>query len=179
MNFDRQIKSYPTVGQLEREIAQKINSLYHIQFAHRASRVDCHLFDKKLIIFFEDVITPVEETLKAASTSTVNLLHQVRTILDAAIEPKMEQLIEDITKVQVNRFVYNTNSETGSAIAIVILASAPQVRHKKSNRRKNVLQFNKTKKKFDYGDRDQSVASSEVKVNPEHEDIHKDIRSSI
>lgn len=178
MSFERDIiNSYPTVGQLEREIAQKINSLYHIQFAHRASRVDCHLFDNKLIIFFEDVMTPVEETLKASST--VQLLHQVRTLLDAAIEPKMKQLIEDITKVQVNRFIYNTNSETGSAIAIVILASAPQVRHKNSNRRKKIVQFNKQKKRFDYGDRERSVASSEIKVNPEPKDIHEDIRSNI
>ncbi|HEY9772038.1 MAG TPA: DUF2294 domain-containing protein [Coleofasciculaceae cyanobacterium] len=178
MSFERQINSYPTVGQLEREIAQKINSLYYIQFSHRASRVDCHLFDRKLIIFFEDVITAVEQTLRGAATSTVNL-DQVRTLLDAAIKPKMEQLIQDITQVQVNRFIYNTNSETGSAIAIVILASAPQVRHKKSNRRKNVLQFNKQKKRFDYGDRDHSVASSQIKVSLEHEDIHKDIKSNI
>ncbi|MGF1588084.1 MAG: DUF2294 domain-containing protein [Pleurocapsa sp.] len=175
MNFERDINSYPTVGQLEREVAQKINSLYHSQFAHRASRVDCHLLDSRLMIFFEDVITPVEETLKAAAT--IHLLQQVRSLLDAAIKPKLEQLIEDTTKVKVNKFIYNTNTETGSAIAIVILAKAPQVRAKKSHRRKNIVQCNKPQKRFNHGDEHQDVESLKIKVNLKPEDITSNVGS--
>ncbi len=172
MSLERDINSYPTVGQLEREVAQKINSLYYSELAHRASRVDCHLLDSRLIIFVEDVITPVEEILKA--TSTWELLNQVRTLLDTAIKPKLERLIEDTTKVKVNKFIYNTNTETDSAIAIVILARAPQVRPKKAHRRKNIVQCNKPTTRFDYGNEHQ-VESLEIKVNLEHKDLTSNV----
>ena len=150
MSIDRSADSYPTVGQLERELSQKISALYRTQFGHRVSKVDCHLFDNKLIILFAGIITPIERVL--IETLSSHLVDRVREVLDQSIEPKVEQLIETIIGVKVNEYLYNTSIKTGSAVAIVILAEPPQVRTKKSNHKdnqKNVLSFSQPNKKFE------------------------------
>jgi uncharacterized protein YbcI len=142
MSIDHNKNSYPTVGQLERDISQKINNLYHNQFGHRASKVNCHLFDNKIIIFCENVITPIEKVL--LETQSFHLIHQVRTFLDSSIKAKIEKLIEKIVQVKVNNCIYNTTIENDSAVWVVMLANSPQVRPKKVNRQsnhKNIVQF--------------------------------------
>ena len=42
--------SYPTRGQLERTLSQRIQALYRNQLEHQPSRVTCQLFDEKLAI---------------------------------------------------------------------------------------------------------------------------------
>ncbi len=142
MSIDHNKNCYPTVGQLERDIAQKINALHHNQSGHRASKVNCHLLENKIIIFCEDVITPIEKILLEAQS--FHLIHQVRKFLDASIKVKIEELIEKIVQVKVNNCIYNTTVETASAVGIVMLADSPKVRSKKVNRQgncKNIVQF--------------------------------------
>ncbi|MGL5940457.1 MAG: DUF2294 domain-containing protein [Waterburya sp.] len=142
MSIDHNKNSYPTVGQLERDIAQKVNTLYHNQLGHRASKINCHLLDNKIIIFCEDVITPIEQILLEASS--FHLIYQVRTFLDSLIKVKIEELIEKIVRVKVNNSIYKTTIETASAVGIVMLVDSPQVRAKKANRqsnRQNIVQF--------------------------------------
>ena len=142
MSFIQDRDCYPTVGQLERDISQKINALYYSQFAHRASKVDCHLFDRKIIILCEEVITPIEKLLLEAPS--LYLIHQVRGFLDSSLKTKIEDLIEKIVRVKVIDCVYNTNINNNSAVGIILLANSPQVRSKKNTRRsnrRNVVQF--------------------------------------
>jgi uncharacterized protein YbcI len=142
MSIDHNQNCYPTVGQLERDISQKINTLHHNELGHRASKINCHLFDKKIIILCEDVITPIEKILLEASS--LHLIHQVRRFLDSAIKIKIEELIETIVQVKVNNCIYNTTIETASSVGIVMLANSPQVRVKKANlqrNRQNIVQF--------------------------------------
>jgi uncharacterized protein YbcI len=149
MSIDHNQDCYPTVGQLERDISQKINTLYHNQFNHRVSKVNCHLLENKVVIFCEDVITPTEKILLEAPS--FYLKHQVRTFLDSSIKEKIEELIEKILQVKVNNCVYNTIVETASAVGIVMLADSPQVRVKRVNRqgnRKNLVQFNQPQSRF-------------------------------
>ena len=144
MSVEQNKYCYPTTGQLERDISQKLNSIYQNQFAHRASRVDCHLLDNKIMIFSEEVITPIERLLLEASSSS-HLVHQIRTFLDNSIKTKIEELIKEIVQVEVRNCIYNTDIDTKSAIAIAILANPPRVRSKRITRRgnkKNVVQFN-------------------------------------
>ncbi|MGK7948474.1 MAG: DUF2294 domain-containing protein [Xenococcaceae cyanobacterium] len=150
MRIDRDWDCYPTAGQIERSISQKINTLYHHQLAHRASKVDCHLFDNKIIIFGEEVITPIEKILLEASS--IDLVHQVRTLLDSSIKTKLEELIEEIVGVKVKKCIYNTDLGTNSTIAIIILAHAPKLRPKKAKlrlERKNVLQFSQRRNELE------------------------------
>ena len=143
MRIDRDWDCYPTAGQIERTISQKTNALYHHQFAHRASRVDCHLFDNKIIILGKEVITPIEKILLEASS--IDLVHQVRALLDSSLKTKLEELIEEIVGVKVKNCTYNTDLNNNSAVAIIILADAPKLRPKKAHLRldrQKLLQFN-------------------------------------
>ena len=149
MSIKQSEYSYPTAGQLERDISQKINALYHKQLAHRAKKVNCHLLDNKIIIFSEEVVTPLEKVLLKAPS--FHLSHQIRTILDSSIKEKITELIEEIVRVRVINCIYETSIDTDSAVGVVILAASPQVRSKRTNyqgKRKNVVQFDRSRDKF-------------------------------
>ncbi len=126
MSTDLNSHSYPTIGQLERDISQKVRALYRNQFGHQPSKVDCHLLGNKLVISLEDVITPIEKLLVEAQSS--NLVTQVRSFIDEAIKPKLQELVEEIFQVNVVNCLYDTAIETGCAGAIIILDNAPLVR---------------------------------------------------
>lgn len=118
--------SYPTTGQLERDISQKVRALYRSQFGHQPSKVDCYLLGNKLVISLEDVITPIEKLLVEAQSS--NLVTQVRGFIDEAIKPKLKELVEEIFQVNVINCLYDTAIETGCAGAIIILDNPPLIR---------------------------------------------------
>ena len=130
INSDNLDKSYPTAGQLERDVSQKVRSLYRNQFGHQPSRVDCHLLGNKLVISLEDVITPVEKLLVEAQSS--HLVTQIRDFIDENIKLMIQTLVEDIFQVGVVNCLYDTAINTGYAGAIVILAESPKVRRPKA-----------------------------------------------
>ncbi len=134
MSINSDTDSYPTAGQLERTISQKVRALYFNQFGHQPSRVDCHLLGNKIVISLEDVITPIEKLLVEAQSS--NLVNQVRAFVGEAIKPKLQELVEEISQVSVTNCLYDTALNTGCAGAIVILANPPQVRRSKSKLRR-------------------------------------------
>lgn len=123
-------RSYPTAGQLERTISQKVRALYRNQFGHQPSKVDCHLLGNKLVISLEDVITPLEKLLVEAQSSA--LVAEVRDFIDDTIKPKLQELVEEVSQVGVINCLYDTAIESGCAGAIIILANPPQVRRPKS-----------------------------------------------
>lgn len=130
MNANTQTVCHPTVGQLERIISQQVRALYRQQFGHQPSKVECHLMGNKVILSLEDVITPLEKLLVEAQSS--NLVIQIRTFIDNTIKPKLQELIEEISKVNVVNCLYDTEIHSGCAGAIVILANPPQVRLSRS-----------------------------------------------
>lgn len=130
MSIESDVNLYPTAGQLERDISQKVRSLYRNQFGHQPSRVDCHLLGNKLIISLEDVITPLEKLLVEAQS--LQLVEQLRAFIEQTIKPKLQELVEEIFKVSVTNCLYDTAINTGCAGAILILADAPQVRKSKN-----------------------------------------------
>ena len=132
MGTDLDRNSFPTAGQLEREISQKIRSLYRNQFGHQPSRVECHLLSNKLMISLEDVITPIEQLL--VETNSSSLVSQVRDFIDEIIKPKIQELVEEIFQVSVVHCLYDTAIETGYAGAILVLANPPQVRRRSRSR---------------------------------------------
>lgn len=129
------LESYPTAGQLERTISQKVRALYRSQFGHQPSRVDCHLLGNKLVISLEDVVTPIEKLLAEAQSSV--LVEQVRDFIDQTIKPKIQSLVEEISQTSVINCLYDTTVETGYAGAILIFADPPQVRRSRSALKKH------------------------------------------
>jgi uncharacterized protein YbcI len=130
MNTNSQTFSYPTAGQLERTISQKVRALYRNQFGHQPSKVECHLMGNKIVISLEDVITPLEKLLVEAQS--INLVTQIRSFIDETIKPKLQELIEEISQVNVVNCLYDTEINSGCAGAIVILAKPPQIRPSKT-----------------------------------------------
>lgn len=131
-NLDRNL--FPTAGQLERDVSQKLRSMYRHQFGHQPSRVECHLLGNKLMISLEDAITPIEKFL--VEGESLHLVEQVRSCIDETIKPKIKELVEEIFKVSVVNCLYDTTISTGYAGAIVILADSPQIRRAKSHSHK-------------------------------------------
>lgn len=119
--------SYPTRGQLERTLSQRIQALYRNQLEHQPSRVTCQLFDEKLAIILEDSITQPEQLL--VNNGQAELAEKVRAELDDALQPQLKELIEEIVGVTVVDLLSNAKLETGRTATVVILANPPQVRN--------------------------------------------------
>ncbi|BAY16988.1 hypothetical protein NIES2109_16900 [Nostoc sp. HK-01] len=122
--------SYPTIGQLEREIAQRISALYYEQLGQRPSQVVCHFFDTELVISLEKSASPVEVTLISGGYG--NLAEQVRLFLDKIIKPHLQNLIEEIIGKPILDLMTNTNLATGRTGIIVVLQQLPEVRNPES-----------------------------------------------
>jgi uncharacterized protein YbcI len=118
--------SYPTRGQLERTLSQRIQALYRTQLEHQPSRVVCQIFDEKIAIILEDSITQPEQLL--VNKGQEELAEKVRSELDDALQPQLKELIEEVVGVAVIDILSNSKIETGRAATVAILANPPQVR---------------------------------------------------
>jgi uncharacterized protein YbcI len=118
--------SFPTRGQLERTLSQRIQALYRAQLEHRPSQVFCQMFDEKIAIILEDSVTQPEQLL--VESGKEELSEKVRDELDQALQPQLKELIEEIVGVEVLDILSNTKIETGRTATVAILASPPSVR---------------------------------------------------
>lgn len=118
--------SYPTRGQIERTLSQRIQALYRTQLEHQPSRVTCQIFDEKIAIILEDSITQPEQLL--VENDQEELAEQVREKLDEAIEPQLKALIEEVVGVAVIDLLSDAKLATGRTATIAILAQTPQLR---------------------------------------------------
>ncbi len=116
-----------TVGQLEREVSQKLQSLYKTHLGHQPSKVTCQLFGAKLAIVLEDSVTQPEKLL--AEEGQVALAEQVRSDLNVAMEPQIRSLIKTILEVDVMDILSGATLETGRTGIIAVLSAAPAVRN--------------------------------------------------
>jgi uncharacterized protein YbcI len=119
--------SYPTRGQVERTLSQRIQALYRTQLEHQPSRVVCQIFDDKVAIILEDSITQPEQLL--VSQGQEELAEKVRAGLDEALQPQLKSLIEEVVGVAVIDLLSNAKLDTGRAATIAILAEQPQLRN--------------------------------------------------
>ncbi len=119
-----------TRGQLERNLSQSIQAFYRHNLGHQPSKVTCQLFDAKLAIILEDSITNAEQILVEKGQN--DLAEKVRSNLNEAVQPKLKQLIEEITEVKVVDILSDAALGTGRTGIIVILSETPQVRNPES-----------------------------------------------
>ncbi|HAX78814.1 MAG TPA: hypothetical protein DCY88_24040 [Cyanobacteria bacterium UBA11372] len=118
--------SSPTRGQLERTLSQRIQALYRNQLGHQLGQITCQIFDQKIAIVLEDALTQPEQVL--VNSGREELAEQVRSDLEAAIEPQLKQLIEEVVGVPVLELLSDAKLETGRSGIIAILTDPPQVR---------------------------------------------------
>ncbi|MBD2256012.1 DUF2294 domain-containing protein [Pseudanabaena sp. FACHB-2040] len=115
-----------TAGQLERELAQRINGLYRSQLNHQPARVNCQLSDNRLTVVIEDVVTQPEKLLN--DSGDIALVEQIRLRIDEIIRPHLQELVEDILGVAVLDFLSDVTINTGRGGMIIILERAPTLR---------------------------------------------------
>lgn len=116
-----------TVGQLERELSQRLQALYRDQLGQRPSKATCQVFESKVAIILEDSVTQPEQLL--ADEGQKELAERVRADLDQAMRPQIKQLIEEVLQVEVMDLMSDATLNTGRTGIIVILAETPAVRN--------------------------------------------------
>ena len=116
----------PTRGQLERTLSQRIQALYRDQLGHQPSQVSCQILDTKIVIILENAVTQPEQLL--VNSGQQELAEQVRSDLDAAIQPQLKELIEEVVGVPVIDLLSDAKLDTGRTGTIAILAKEPPVR---------------------------------------------------
>ncbi|EDX84775.1 hypothetical protein S7335_2472 [Synechococcus sp. PCC 7335] len=116
-----------TVGQIERELSQKIQALYKKHLGQQPSKVSCQLFSRKLVVVLEDSVTQPEKLL--FEEGQLELAEKVRTDLNEAMQPQIKTLVEEILGVDVLDLLCDAAIETGRIGIIVVLSDAPKVRN--------------------------------------------------
>ncbi|MEO1590720.1 MAG: DUF2294 domain-containing protein [Cyanobacteria bacterium J06632_22] len=116
-----------TVGQLERELSQRLQALYKDRLGQRPSKATCQLFDTKVAIVLEDSVTQPEQLL--AEEGQQELAERVRDDLDQAMRPQIRQLIEAVLQVEVLDMLSDATLDTGRTGIIVVLSESPGVRN--------------------------------------------------
>lgn len=114
-----------TRGQMERTLSQRVQALYRTQLGQQPSRVQCQIFDGKVVIVLEDSITKTEQVLVANGQK--NLAEQVRDDLDKAFNPQLTQLIQEVIGIEVVDVLTDATLKTGRMGTIAVLADTPLV----------------------------------------------------
>lgn len=117
----------PTVGQVEREVSQKIQALYKKHLGHQPSKVTSQLFGAKLAIVLEDSVTQPEQLL--SKEGQTELAKKVRKDLNSAMQPQVKILVSSILGVDVLDIMSDATLETGRTGIIAVLSGTPQVRN--------------------------------------------------
>ncbi len=116
-----------TVGQIERELSQKVQALYKKHMGHQPSKVSCQLFSSKLVVVLEDSVTQPEKLL--IEEGQTELAKKVRSDLNEAMQPQIRALIESILGVTVLDLLSDATLYTGRTGIIAVLSDAPTVRN--------------------------------------------------
>lgn len=116
-----------TIGQLERELSQRLQALYRDQLGKRPGKATCQVFGSKLAIVLEESVTQPEQLL--AEEGQKELAEQVRADLDQALRPQIKQLIEEVLQVQVLDLLSDAVLDTGRTGIVAVLSDIPAVRN--------------------------------------------------
>lgn len=114
----------PTRGQLERTLSQQLQKLYRQHLDHATGKISCQLADDKLTVVVEDALTQPEQLLLNENSS--DLVEQVRSDLDDAIQPKLINLVETVLDRQVVDVMSETTLATGRTGMVIMLADKAQ-----------------------------------------------------
>ncbi|MGJ3252437.1 MAG: DUF2294 domain-containing protein [Elainellaceae cyanobacterium] len=111
--------------QAEGIISENVKIMYHEQLGHEPGLVTCQIFDDKLVMLVEGAITPAEKLLLQVEQR--QLVEQVRSLLDVAIQPYLKSILEHVVNVPVIDLMVNTTVDTERTGSIAILAEKPNI----------------------------------------------------
>ncbi len=116
----------PTSRQIERSLSQRIQAVYKDELGVRPDRVVCQFFDQNIAIALEKVTTPSEQLL--LSNERVESAKKMRSHLDTALKPRLIELIEELSGVEVKTLLSDTDLICDVSGMIVVLGDVPPVR---------------------------------------------------
>lgn len=90
------------------------------------AEVICQLFDQRIAIILENSITQPEQLL--VENGKQELVEEIRSSLNAAIEPQIRALIEEVVGVSVIDLLSDAKLESERTGIIAVLAEVPQTR---------------------------------------------------
>jgi uncharacterized protein YbcI len=115
------------MGELQRQLSQRIQAFYKRRLEHQPTRVTCQLFDSSVAIVMEDAMTQPEIMLKGNGYG--DLASTVRSRVEQVIQPEIKQIIEEVLKVEVQDLLSDATSATGRSGMIAMLEKTPAVRN--------------------------------------------------
>ncbi|NEQ30344.1 MAG: DUF2294 domain-containing protein [Leptolyngbya sp. SIO4C5] len=116
-----------TIGQLERDLSQKLQALYRNRLGHRVGKVTCQMFEQKLAIVLEDSLTLPEQLI--VEDGSTELADEIHGQIERLLRPEIKQLIETIFAVEVLDLLSDAKLSTGRTGMIAILDKVPDVRN--------------------------------------------------
>ena len=116
-----------TIGQLERDLSQKLQALYRHRLGHRVGKVTCQMFEQKLAIVLEDSLTLPEQLI--VEDGSTELADEIHGQIERLLRPEIKQLIETIFAVEVLDLLSDAKLSTGRTGMIAILDKVPDVRN--------------------------------------------------
>ncbi len=125
-----------TQGEIEAAVCEVI-SRFGLEYMGRGPRdIQSHLLRDLLVVRLQGVLTAAEQQLVKALPQDRgrDLLKQVRTHLIETARPLLEQLIHDITGVEVRCLHHDISTVTGEEIVVFVLKEAPSLRETKPKR---------------------------------------------
>ncbi len=128
MNAD----TLPTKGQLERQLSQAMLILYRDRFGQLPSKVSCQIFDEKVAIVAENVVTSTERLLIESSRD--DLVKNVRSIVNTVFIPVVREKIDEVLQEKVVAIMSDYCLEHDYAGIIAVLENPPSVRHSRRQR---------------------------------------------
>lgn len=118
-------KVLPTVGELERDLSQKIQAMYVQRLGQLPTKVICHLFGQNVVVILENSMTPVERYLVQQQALSL----EIRKTVHQRLKQDISELIESILDVHVTGMLIDTSTELQQTGLIVALSDIPNVRN--------------------------------------------------
>ncbi|MGG6238924.1 DUF2294 domain-containing protein [Nodosilinea sp. AN01ver1] len=116
----------PTLGQLQRRLAQQFQRLYREKLNHTPGKITCQILEEKLLFVVEDSVTKPEQLLLDEGQS--ELAEQVRNDLATALRSQIVDMVEAILDRQVVDVLTDATLATGRTSVVIILAEPPEAR---------------------------------------------------
>jgi uncharacterized protein YbcI len=108
-------------GQVEAQIAERITKFQREDLGRGPEDVRVWIIQDLILIRLRGVLTPAERTL-ARDTDGQQLVRQVRRHLLEGSRPRLDEMIQEITGVQVVSLHSDVSTRTSEHIIVFILA---------------------------------------------------------
>ncbi|MEO1430987.1 MAG: Na-translocating system protein MpsC family protein [Cyanobacteria bacterium J06632_19] len=110
----------PNFNDLEKNLAERIQSLFINQLGHKPKDIYCRLLDRKLTIVIENAITKPEKLLISAGYKEI--VEKVRNSIEKILQPQFKQIIEEVTTDKISNILFATHLDTNYVSVIALFA---------------------------------------------------------